>query len=129
MLSVAVIFFTTTSGSCTALAADHSLAKIQNAAAYWFTAFQNGKIDRSKFTEDAAKQLTPETLAKIEKLLREVGPATSFEFLRSRPIGPFRGYSFLVTSETGVHIVESIAFSANGKVAGVDFQTLPIPSK
>lgn len=56
------------------------------------------------------------------KTLSSFGSPRSFSFVRKYVIGDAIGYDFL-WEFAGGRIVEMIALDANGKIAGIDFQT------
>jgi hypothetical protein len=54
--------------------------------------------------------------------LSRFGDPASLQFLRTYEIGGATAYDFLLQFGAG-RIVEMIAFGADGKIAGIDFQT------
>jgi hypothetical protein len=88
----------------------------------WFHRFQTGQIDRSQLNAQMNAQLSDAMIAQEAATLRRFGDPSSFEFIRKYAVGGAMGYDFLLRFSAG-RIVEMIAVGADGKIAGIDFQT------
>jgi hypothetical protein len=88
----------------------------------WFHRFQTGQIDRSQLGDQVNVQLTDAMIQQEAATLRLFGDPSSFEFVRKYAVSGAIGYDFLLQFGAG-RVVEMIAFSADGKIAGIDFQT------
>ena len=87
----------------------------------WFRRFQTGDIDRSQLDDQVNSQLTTAVRQRESAILTSFGKPSSFTFLRSYPIEGRMGYDFL-WQFAKARIVEKIAFDADGKIAGIDFE-------
>ena len=96
--------------------------KIVAKAKEWFHRFQTGQIDRSQLNTQVNLQLTSAMIQQEATTLTRFGNPTSFQFLRTYEISGATAYDFLLEFGAG-RIVEMIAFGADGKIAGIDFQT------
>lgn len=97
-------------------------AKIVAAAKEWFHRFQIGDIDRSQLNAEVNQQVTAEGVRKEKATLKAFGKPISFRFIGSAPIKGAIGYYFDIEFSVG-RVVEAIAYDADGKIAGIDFQT------
>lgn len=88
----------------------------------WFHRFQTGNIDRSQLDARVNAQLTDEMIQQEAATLSRFGSSSSFQFIRTYAISGETAYDFLLQFSAG-RIVEMIAFDADGKIAGIDFQT------
>jgi len=95
--------------------------RIVTKAREWFQRFRTGDIDRSQLTQTLERQLTPAFVAQKRLLVRSYGHPLSFAYMGSGTAGGFPSYDFLVSFPAG-KLVESIAFDASGKLAGIDFR-------
>jgi hypothetical protein len=96
--------------------------KIVAKAKEWFRRFQMGQIDRSQLNTQVNVQLTNAMIQQEAATLSRFGGPSSFQFLRTYEISGATAYDFLLEFSAG-RIVEMIAFDADGKIAGIDFQT------
>lgn len=87
----------------------------------WFFRFQRGKIDRSQLDARVNRDLTAGFIRRESGLLRPFGNPIKFVYLGSHKVDYAVGYNFGIVFDRG-EIVESIAFDADGKIAGVDFR-------
>lgn len=95
--------------------------KARHASRTEFLAVQRGKIDRSHYTARAAAQLTDDLIAKVGAQLTPLGGVKTIELLRNATAQDLDVYEFVLTCETGV-VIETIAFDAAGKIAGLRFR-------
>ena len=95
---------------------------ITECAKEWFYRFQNGAIDRSQLDARVNNELTDEMISSESAALRAFGHTTGFLYLGDQRVQYAVGYNFEIIFPKG-RIIEEIAFDADGKIAGIDFQT------
>jgi hypothetical protein len=96
--------------------------KIVAKAKEWFHRFQTGQIDRSQLNSQTNAQLTSAMIQQEAATLTRFGNPSSFQFIRAYSVSGAIGYDFLLQFSAG-RIIEMIAFDADGKIAGIDFET------
>ena len=100
-------------------------ARIAAKAKEWFYRFQTGTVDRGQLNALVNAELTSDQVKVEGAKLRALGKLTSFTFVGSEPVmGAATGYYFALSFDSGKKVIEAIAFDANEKIAGIDFQIL-----
>lgn len=83
-------------------------------------AWETGKIDRSKYGDEANKHITDDLIARVSKQLAPLGAPTSFKY-----VGHAQQFGLDLTNYEAVFpqvtLIESIALDANGKIGFIYF--------
>jgi len=83
-------------------------------------AWESGKLDRSKYTDQANKQITDDIVTRASKLMGPLGAPTSFKY-----VGHAQQSGLDLTNYEAVFpqvtLIESIALDASGKIAFIGF--------
>lgn len=87
----------------------------------WFFRFQAGNVDRSKLDATTNGELTDAMIRHEAATLEAYGRPTAFVFLGTQQVQGLTGYVFGITFHAA-RVIEHIAFDADGKLAGIDFQ-------
>ncbi|HET9392664.1 MAG TPA: hypothetical protein VFO29_03935 [Candidatus Rubrimentiphilum sp.] len=98
--------------------------KILMKAQEWFYRFQTGKIDRSQLDVRTNNGLTQQMVAGEEKTLQALGRPSKWLYFGSQPVQYAVGYEFGIQFKHA-RVLEHIAFDADGKIAGLQFQVYP----
>jgi opacity protein-like surface antigen len=99
------------------IADSHITAKAKE----WFHRLQTGEIDRSQLDAQVNSQLTADVIRDETKALTSLGDPTSFDYVRTYPLGRALEYDFMLQFKAG-RVVELISFDADGKIAGLGFE-------
>jgi len=95
--------------------------KVQALALNVLGQMQNGRIDRSLFTDQVNGVLTDDMLRQMGPELSQLGQDPRVSLLSSQPVGTgITEYVFLLRSNSG-NIDETIALDADGKIAEINF--------
>ena len=108
-------------GAGAAPAEPSALPKILALAKEWFLRFQSGNIDRSKLDVRTNEQLTDDMIRQESATLKPLGRPIRFIFFGSQRVQYATGYKFGVEFRAA-RVIESIAFDADGKIGGFNFQ-------
>ena len=93
---------------------------IVSQAKEWFHRFQAGDIDRSQLDARMNSELTQRMITDESGKLKPLGDPASFTFLRTHPVVDSMGYDFMLDFGNE-RILETLAYDAEGKIAGIAF--------
>ena len=93
-------------------------------AKIWFTALQNGKIDRSALANNSANNnLNDATIANAQKMLGSLGPPVSFVQQQSSTQNNMTAAIYAVTFKNGKTVDFLFAVDSQGKVESLGLGT------
>jgi hypothetical protein len=89
-----------------------------------YAAWETGKIDRSKYSADASKQLTDAMVTDVSGKLAPFGDPKSFTFLDKSVLNGNAVYTYGVETPKG-KLQMLLALDGAGKISGIFFRPAP----